>query len=218
MADKDILMRYTLTGSVWSQKTKTILWLRSKETADTDDMLAYLNAIISDLEIFLLPLFKNCCTADWQATDAKLEVLAGENPFQVIREYLLAYGERPPDCLPPHDASLLSLYTPFHGRRNHGRIYIPAVAESEHAGGRISDALRSDVAALGQMIVSRYGEGSNNAYCWICVFSKKNGVERQTVPPPPKLIYSPLAAIPVSRTVASQNVATQRHRKLGRGI
>jgi hypothetical protein len=214
----DILMRYTLTGSIWSQTTKTILWLRSKETADTSDMNSYLNALIGDIEVFLLPHFKAFATADWQITQAELEVLAGENPYKVIREYVLEYGEQPPDALPPHDSGLLSLYTPYHGRRNHGRLYIPGVPEAQHVGGRISDAQRTLLSNIGGMIVSRYGEGSNNAFAWICVFSKKNGVERQTVPPPPKLIYSPLAAIPVSRTVAAQRVATQRHRKLGRGI
>jgi hypothetical protein len=181
-------------------------------------MQAYLNALIGDIEVFLLPHIKAFATADWQITEATLEVLAGENPWKVIRGYVLEYGDQPPDALPPHDAGLLSLYTPFHGRRNHGRLYLPAVPEAQTAGGRISDAQRTLLANIGDMIVSRYGDGSNNAYAWICVFSKKNGVERQTVPPPPKLIYSPLAAVPVSRTVASQYVATQRHRKIGRGI
>jgi hypothetical protein len=218
MSDKDILMRYVLTGSIWNQTTKTTLWLRSKPEADDSDMIAYLGAIINDIEIFLLPRFMDFATSDWSIQEAKVEVLAGENPFQVIKEYLGVDGQRPPDALPPHDAGLLSLYTPFHGRRNHGRLYIPGVPESETAGGKISAISRADISAIGASLVSRYGEGSNNAYCWICVFSKKNGVERVTVPPPPKLIYSPLAAIPVSRTVASQYVATQRHRKIGRGI
>lgn len=181
-------------------------------------MNAYLNGLIGDIEVFLLPLFLDFATSDWQITDATLEVLAGENPWKVIREYVLQYGEQPPDALPPHDSGLLSLFTPYHGRRNHGRLYIPGVPEAEHAGGRISDAQRARLSAIGAMMVSRYGEASNNAYAWICVFSKKNGVERRTVPPPPILIYSPLAAIPISRTVASNRVATQRHRKLGRGI
>lgn len=218
MSDKDILMRYVLTGSIFNQQTKTTFWLRSKPEADDSDMLAYLNAIVGDIEVFLLPRLLDFATSDWQVTQASIEVLAGENPFQLIKEYLLTTGERPPDALPPHDAGLLSLYTPFHGRRNHGRLYIPGVPESETAGGVINAVSRAELSAIGNTLVSRYGEGSNNAFAWICVFSKKNGVERVTVPPPPKLVYSPLAAIPVSRTVASQYVATQRHRKVGRGI
>ncbi len=214
----DILMRYVLTGSIWSQTTKTTLWLRSKETADTSDMLAYLNAIISDIEIFLLPRICDFATSDWSVQQAQVEVLAGANEFQVIKEYLGVDCQHPPDALPPHDAGLLSLYTPYHGRRLHGRLYLPGVPEAESAGGKLSEISRNELSAIGATMVSRYGQGSNNAFCWICVFSKKNGVERVTVPPPPKLIYSPLAAIPITRTVASQWVATQRHRKVGRGI
>lgn len=214
----DILMRYVLKGSIWSQTTQTTLWLRSKETADTSDMRAYLIALIGDLEVFLIPKFLEFATSDWQVTEATLEVLAGAPPFKEIREYLLHYGNQPPDALPPHDSGLLSLYTPYHGRKLHGRLYIPGVPESEHAGGRISDAQRDRLSDIGAMMVSRYGEPSTNAYAWICVFSKKNGVERQTVPPPPVLVYNPLAALPITRTVASQRVCTQRHRKLGRGI
>lgn len=218
MSDKDILMRYILTGSIYEQSTKTTLWLRSKPEADDSDMIGYLNAIISDIEIFLLPRILDFATSDWKVQQAEVAVLAGENPFQVIKEYIAVDGQMPPDALPPHDAGLLSLYTPFHGRRNHGRLYIPGVPESETAGGKLSVPARTAISAIGNTLVSRYGEGSSNAYCWICVFSKKNGVERVTVPPPPKLIYSPLAAVPVSRTVANQYVATQRHRKVGRGI
>lgn len=213
----DILMRYILTGNIFEQQTKTTLWLRSKPDADTSDMLAYLNAIIGDIEVFLLPRFLDFATSDWNITQASIEVLAGENPFQVIKEYLLTSGERPPDALPPHDAGLLSLYTPYHGRRLHGRLYIPGVPESETAGGVISATSRAELSAIGNTMVTRYGEGSSNAFAWICVFSKKNGVERRTIPPPPILIYSPLAANPITRTVASKYVATQRHRKVGRG-
>jgi hypothetical protein len=213
----DILMRYVLTGVVWGQVTETTLWLRSKPTADTSDMLAYLTAIVSDFEVFLLPSIKAVASVDWQITQAQIEVLAGSLEYQVIQNYTNVYGQRSPDSLPTHDAQLLSLYTEFHGRRTHGRLYFPAIPEDQQIGGRLGDAQLDRLQTIGTLMVSRYGLVSNNAFCWICVFSRKNGVQR-VAGPPPRLAYDPLAALPITRTVAQRNIATQRHRKIGRGI
>lgn len=213
----DILLKYILTGKIWQQTTQTTLWLRSKPTADTSDMQDYCDAILNDFEVFWLPSLLNWSTSDWELVQAQVLVLTGANPYQSIKSYTNKTGNEPPDALPPHDAGLLSMYTEFHGRRVHGRLYLPGIPELQTAGGRISDAQLAKLDTIGQLLVSRYGLNSNNAYVNVCVFSRKNGVERRAGPPP-QLVYSPLAALPITRTVANRNVATQRHRKIGRGI
>lgn len=180
-------------------------------------MEAYINAICDEVEAFIFTFIQQCCTSEWQLLTAQIQVLAGGLPYQTIRPYTTKYGSQPPDALPPHDAGLISFFTPFHGRRNHGRIYLPAQPEAEHSGGRFSDAHLQRLDNVGSLLVSRFGAAGNSPNAYFCVFSKKNGVTRVLLPVP-HLEYDPLAAVPVTRYVANRNTATQRHRKLGRGI
>lgn len=172
---------------------------------------------MDEVEAFLFTFIQQCCSSEWEILQAQIKVMAGAENFQAIRPYGLRYGAQAPDTLPPHDASLLSLYTPFHSRRLHGRIYLPAVPEGEQVSGLVSDAHLQRVSNVGSIMVSRWGELGNSPNAWLCVFSRANGVQRVLLPFP-HLTYDPLAAIPITRTVAHRDVATQRHRKRGRGI
>ena len=213
----DILMRYVLEGRYASQTTQTTFWLRSKPNAVTDDVEVYINEILDEIEAFIFTFIQTCATSEWQIITAQIQVLAGALPYQTIRPYTTKYGLQSPDALPPHDAGLLSFYTPFHGRRNHGRIYIPAMPEVEHVGGLLSDVQLQRIDNLGSVLLSRFGDNGTSPRCWLCVFSKANGVQRQLLPVP-HLVYDPLSAIPITKYVPHREVATQRHRKRGRGI
>jgi hypothetical protein len=213
----DILMTYTLTGDLYGNRTINTFWLRSKQTADTTNMMAYLVGILDEFEVFLLSSIQQLATNEWTITQAVVEVLAGALPFQAIRAYTTKVGARTPVACPPHDAMLLSIYTPYHGKRNHGRYYFAAVPEGEQTAGLISNTHLTRLDNLGTLLVSRFGETGNSPNAWVCVFSRKNGVQRVALPVP-HLQYDPLAAIPITRAIAHREVATQRHRKVGRGI
>lgn len=212
----DLLCRYKLNGSFLGQSILTTLWFRSKETADPQDQQAFLDGLMNEIEIFLLTNYLNCCTSDYEATDASLEILSGGLPYQTIRSYVGRFGLHAPQSLPPHDAQLLSLYTGFHGRRLHGRLYLPAIGEADQDAGRLSSTAFGRLDTFGALLVSRFGSVGSSPFAWVCVFSRKNGVQRVPVPIP-HLVYDVLAANPVTRYVAHQVIATQRHRRIGIG-
>jgi hypothetical protein len=217
MPGADILMALDITGSHIGVTTKTRFWLRSKDTAASDDVPTYLQSIMDEFEVFMMSSLQQCCSVDWQLTQMQIEVLAGGDPYQVIKPYTTKFGAQGGDSLPPHDAMLLSFYTQFHSRRLHGRIYVPAVPETGQALGYLIDAHLARLDTFGALLVSRFGLTGNSPNCWVTVFSRRNGVQRQALPIP-HLVYDVLAAIPITRTVPHRDIATQRHRKHGRGI
>lgn len=207
----DALYRYTITWRYQNQDLKTVLWFRSKTTSPKTDAKDEVEAIMTEVSSWFtlnVLLFSN---VGLQVISAVATVMAGGLPYQAILNYINTFGQIAGDGLPPHDAAVVSLYTPFHGRRLHGRIYIPAISESDQAGGNLTAAATVRLNKIASDYLTRFGENGTSSFVWGVVFSRANGTTRNPGPPP-HLVYDQLAAIPVTRTTVNSLVRTQRHR------
>lgn len=121
------------------------------------------------------------------------------------------------NSLPSFCAGLLSLRTGLTGRSRVGRIYVPGVAEDLSDNSRLEGAYTSVLQTLGSTLLTRYGPSGSFAHCRIGVFSRKLGVVRNPLPTP-TLSYNLNGWTQITAFIARNEIATQRKRKLARGI
>lgn len=209
----DALYKYTITWRYQNQSMQTVLWFRTKTTSPKTDAGEEVIAIMTEVSSWFTTNVLNFANNGLQAIQAVGQVMAGGLPYQAILNYVNVFGAIAGDGLPPHDAAVVSLYTPFHGRRLHGRIYIPGISESDQAGGNLTAAATTRLNTIASDLLTRFGQNGTSSYVWLCVFSRANGVQRNPVPTM-HLVYDQLAAIPVTRTIVNSLVRTQRHRRL----
>ena len=119
------------------------------------------------------------------------------------------------DCLPPQNAIVVSLRSEFKGGRRRGRFFVPGIAESGAAAGRLSGAQLTAIQALAQGIMNAYGPaGTEAANYQLVVYSPID-----TTPPPPRK-FKPKAdevITPVSTFVVDPVIHSQRRRAIGVG-
>lgn len=205
------LYKYVITYRYQGQDVQNVLWFMTKPTSPKTDVKAELEAIMTEVSSWFtlnVVLFAN---AGLEVKTAVGQVMNGPQPYQAILNYQNTFGQIAGDGLPAHDAAVISLYTPFHGRSLHGRIYIPAISEADHAGGNLTSAATTRLNKIASDYLTRFGENGTSSFIWGGVFSRKNGVVRMPGPPP-FLSYNYLGFNPATRTVATSLVRTQRHR------
>lgn len=208
----DLMYKYTLTMTYQAQTMQNVLWFRNKTNSPQSTIDGEMNQLIGEVNSWFTLNLQAWANNGLQFINAVLTAMNGPQPYQVLQNYTNMYGAISGEGMPPHDAVVLSLYTPFHGRRLHGRLYIPAISESDQNGGIITDAAMVRAVKIGTDLLTRYGQSGTSAYAYLTVFSRKNGVTRSPGPPP-TLIYNSLAGIPVSRILVNNLVRTQRHRR-----
>lgn len=207
----DALYKYTITWRYQNQSMNTVLWFRSKTTSPKTDAGQEVIAIMTEVSSWFTTNVLAFSNSGLQVVQAVGQVMAGGLAYQAILDYINTFATQPGDGLPPHDAAVISLYTPFHGRRLHGRIYIPAISESDQAGGQLTSAATVRLNKIASDYLTRFGENGTSSFVWGVVFSRANGTTRNPGPPP-HIVYDQLAAIPVTRTIVNSLIRTQRHR------
>lgn len=192
-------------------------WIRSKPG---DPLTSFRNVclkVISDFEIGIMGRVKQLQTTDTQWIGIVCTCLNPLNAAQEVKGYTTDFGQVAGDGLPPHDAYVLSMYTPAAGRRVHGKFYIRGVPEAYQNGGTINSTALAAMKNLGDWLTGQFGIDNTNPNYWWGVYSRANG--RSIVPgPPAHYEYDPIALTPWSRHVANDRIGTQRHSMLGRGI
>lgn len=206
-------MRYVYKGVTMMNQ----FWFRSKETDPLTTFQAVTDKIIFDFDLGIWARMKQVMCSSAQLVSATALMLTPPGVAQTIKSYTTDFGSVAGDGLPPHDAGLLSLYTGYPGRRVHGRLYIGAVPESQHNQGEMDSTYQFSMKNFGDWLVGQFGESGTSPNYWMVIYSRKNGRSRQPGPPP-FYSYSPLAGVPIKKHVVNVRVATQRHRKLGRGM
>lgn len=207
----DILWKYTLTSINQGQTMENVLFFRSKSTSPSATIEAEGNALIGEINSWFTLNYLAFANVGFQPVIAALQAMNGPQPYQMLQNYTNQFGAIGGDAMPPHDAAVLSLYTPFHGKRLHGRIYIGGLSESDQVGGIMIEPAYTRFVKIGLDLLTRYGNTGTSAYAWLTVFSRANGVQRNPLPPN-NLIYDSLSAIPVSRITVQNTIRTQRHR------
>lgn len=209
----DALYKYTITYTYKGQTVQNVLWFRSKTNSPKSDAGEEVIAIMSEVFSWYTSNVLAFANVGLQLIQSVATVMDGGLPYQAILNHINTFGAIAGDGLPPHDSALVSLYTPFHGKRSHGRLYIPAISESDQEGGQLTSAATVRLNKIASDYLTRFGENGSGSYVWGCVFSKANGVQREAGPPP-HLVYDSLSAIPVTRTTVTSVIRTQRHRRI----
>lgn len=213
----DALFRLNITSIYRGVQMINSFWARSKPTDPLGTLPAVTDKLIFDFEANILPRMKLCCTQSTQFFGAVAVCLNPLAAAQTVKSWTTEFGAVLGEGLPPHDATVLSLYTAYPGRRVHGRLYIGGIPETAQDGGEITAGHVANVKNMADMLMSLFGEGGSSPNYWWGVYSRANGRVRQPGPPP-YFTYDPLAHIPWKRYVIQNRIGTQRHRKLGRGI
>lgn len=210
----DTLYQYTLTSSYQGQLCQNVMFFRTKETSPRNSAEIEVADLGSELTAWFVNNVKAFANVGWSPIQSVCKVMAGDLPYQYIVNFVNQFGAIAGEGLPPHDSALISLYTPFHGKRLHGRLFVPGISEADQNGGVLTGAALTRLTTIGSDLITRYAQGGSNPspYAWLTCFSRANGVQRNPGPPP-HLVYDPLAAIPITRMTARDTIRTQRHRR-----
>ncbi len=209
----DTLYRSVLSLIYQGQLCQNVLWFRAKEASPYTTQQLECDAIDVNVDAWFVSEYQAFANAGVNFTQLVTQAVNGPEPVQTIRNYQAKYGAIAGEGLPPHDAVVVSLYTPFHGKRLHGRIYLTGISESDQNGGVLTAPSLARLNTIGTDLMTRFKEGGSFGGAWGVVFSRKNGMTRNPGPPP-MLNYSSLAGIPWTRYTAHAQLRTQRHRRL----
>jgi hypothetical protein len=214
----DALARLNVTFYVAGQNCQQSYWIRAKPTDPLANLFVWCDKICDDWRTNIWPRYAQLQPGTVQLIGSVCTVLNPRLTAQSVRAYTTDFGLAVGECLPPHDAAVLSLYTRFAGRRVHGRLYIPGISESLQDSGTLTAAGKTALKNLGDTIIGQYGDvtGASPNY-WGGVYSRANGATRNPGPPP-FIDYSPLTHVPWIRHVPNERLGTNRHRKIGRGV
>lgn len=207
----DVLYQSILTSSYASQTMQNVLWFRTRTTSPNSTVESELTDVHSNVNAWFVTNLVNFCNVGWSPRTLVTKVMAGALEYQAISNYTNVFGAKTGDGMPPHDAVVVSLYTQFHGRRLHGRIYIGGLSESDHNNGLLTSPAFAGLQAIGADLMTRFSQGGSFGSAWGTVFSRANGTTRNPGPPP-HIVYDPLAALPWVRMTVSNRICTQRHR------
>lgn len=213
----DALIRLNVTFYLHGVNCLQSFWLRTKPTSPAGTFKAETDKACEEFRVYIWPKYQLFCTSELQFIASVATMLSPLNAAQTVEAFTTLFGTVAGEALPSHNAAVLSLYSAYPGRRVHGRLYVPAVPESQTALSVISNTHTAKLKDIGDAMLAKWGETGTSPYFWGGVYSRKNGVVRLPGPPP-YLTYSPLAHVPWTRCVANSRVKTQRHRLLGRGV
>lgn len=213
----DALFRLTVTWKLFGQTCENVFYFRAKDTDVSDTTDEDVGFMIGDTKNWVIDPMLDFMSSDCQLMQSDAVCLSPAGGPFATHLWDGVYGVRTGHSLPSYVAAVVSSHTGYSGRRTHGRTYLCGVPNDDYdqniltAGGltRLQNAANS--------WLSRYGRDGSSSRWWGVVFSRSNGVVRDPGPPP-VLHYSPLAGVPWRNMDARNELFTQRHRLLGRGI
>lgn len=211
MPARDILYQSILTSVCAGQTCQNVLWFRTYEGSTYPTTQAELTDMHTNVNAWFVTNLVNFSNNNWSPVTLVSRVMAGDLPYQAISNYVNVVGIKSGDGMPPHDAAVISLYTPFHGKRLHGRIYLTGLSESDHANGLLNTLAMTNYNQVGSDLMSKFGASGSSGSVRLCVFSRANGVQSNAGPPRHN-VYDVLAAIPFTRFAVANRIRTNRHR------
>jgi hypothetical protein len=212
------LYRVTLIGELHGQATQTAFHFMTNTSGNVNNSYTTeLTDLMANFVAQIVPKVQLFACQEWAAKTVLGITLIPK--AQVFMETRLASGTgtQPDNSLPSFCAGLLSLRTGAGGRSRIGRLYIPGVAEGLSSTSRLEGNYLSLLSGIGASLLSQYGPSGGFPYVRYGVFSRKLGVTRNPGPPP-TLSYSSAGFMIINSIIARPEIATQRRRKLARGI
>jgi hypothetical protein len=212
----DALYRLAVTFYVHGVNCMNVFWLRSKPTTDSPTLQFECDNIESDWRVQIWPVYKLALSNECANIAAVVQCMNPPGLAMTVASYVGQTGTIASESLPSFNASVLSMYTAYPGRRTHGRVYVPGIPESETSGSVVITAQATRLANIAAILINRWGNAGSSLRVMGGVYSRKNGVTINPGPPP-FLSYSPLALVPWTRAIVNTRVRTERHRMQGRG-
>lgn len=177
----------------------------------SDDTLSTWTALLADsFQSRILPLF--IIFQNQKVTNYVIKVttlIPDPGPFAEL-QVANTTGAQVNDCLPSHDAAVITLLTPLNGRSHRGRLYIGGVDEELTDTNTLVPSYFDQLRDIGQGLTTHYGNGGADQNYRYAVYSRKLG----TLIPG---IQTFSGVFDIFQTVPRKFIATQRHRKQGHG-
>lgn len=211
---RDILYQMILNSTYAGQSMQNVLWFRTYFNTPYTTGALEIDALHSSGNSWWVANFLPLCNNAWSPVTLVTKAMNGPEPLMLITNYTNVVGLKSGDGMPPHDAAVISFYTDLHGKRFHGRSYVPALNESDHSNGVWNAPAQTQIKKIGDDLMTRFGPQGTSTAARLVVFSRKNGATRFPGPPP-YISYNSLAGIYVTRFTVSSKVRTQRHRLMG---
>lgn len=200
MATGDIY-EVVVGGTLHGQATRNVLHFR-----DVDGS-ASLNTLLTEVKNCITSALLGAISADWQGA-----FVSGKKiyPSVGLQEEVSMVGNNGTglQALPSFVATLLSLHTTKPGRSGRGRVYLAGPQEQNTSNGQLEAAAITAFTAFVTCLVGKFISGTIK-YDWGVV----SRVARAATPSAPANWFSPVTFVTLDK-----NLATQRSRKLGRGI
>jgi hypothetical protein len=213
----DVLYRCNVTWSLLGQNCINSFFFRTKAAATYASIPDEMNDLMNNINNDIINPLRGVMSSNVLLVAAVLVNLNGGVFYEVVRDYVGVTGAVVSDSAPSFVAMVISWRTRFRGRRVHGRTYVPGVPMSYISGNELTTAGHAALNGAAGTILDNFAEDSRFSYPWLACFSRKNGTTIDPGPPP-AVVYSSLAGVPVVRFIADTTLYTQRHRLAGRGI
>jgi hypothetical protein len=212
------LYRVTLIGELHGQATQTAFHFMTNSSGNVNNNYSTeLTDLVADFIANVVPKIQLFANQEWAGKTVLGITLIPKATVFIESRLANGTGTQPDQCLPSFCAGLLSLRTGAGGRSRIGRLYIPGVAEGLSSASKLEGSYLSLLSGIGAALLQRYGPSGGFPYVRYGVFSRKLGVTRN-FGPPPTLSYSAAGFMMINSIIARPEIATQRRRKLARGI
>jgi hypothetical protein len=212
------LYRIKLIGELHGQATETAFHFATNASGNVNNSYSTeLTDLMANFITNIVPKYQLFCSQEWAGKTVVGITLIPKASVFIETRLANGTGTQPDNSLPSFCAGLLSLRTGAGGRSRIGRIYIPGVSEGLSSSSRLEGNYLSLLSGIGAALLQQYGPSGGFPYVRYGVYSRKLGVTR-TAQPPYTLNYSAVGFQIINSIIARPEVATQRRRKLARGI
>ncbi|HEY9758832.1 MAG TPA: hypothetical protein V6C97_26930 [Oculatellaceae cyanobacterium] len=197
MAVGDIY-RVAIEGSLYSNDVVNVVHYRTNLSIGTVE--AEVDALGEAMVNDFLPSYINMLVPAWSAV--RIAVRGVTNPSLGVDKFPVGVvGARPDDPEASQVAGLLNLRTGLIGRRNYGKMYLPAIPQTDVNTGVISPDYSADaLVMLGEIMTIGATTGGGSFGFQLIVYSRT---------------YASFGIVTTGFVSASPG--TQRRRKIGRG-
>lgn len=212
-----VLVQINMIGEIHGEITQNAFHFLAKNTAeDFGDTLTECRALLTDFIGLVVLAIRTWACDDWAVKTCVLITMVPRHTIMLEERIANGTGFQGDDSLPSFCAGLLSLRTGRGGRSAHGRLYLAGVPESTSGDSRIQGSSITEFAAIGDILLARYGTGGTNHKWQYGIYSRKLGDDRDPGPPP-HIEHHIGGFLNVIEIIPRLEVATMRKRKLHKG-
>lgn len=205
-----VLWRLDLLYTIVGVQCQNSFYFYNKDIVDDNLLSTWVQLLAEDFQLNPYPTIKAFQNTTVHYSSIKvLQLIPQPGHFHEI-QISVGTGDQANDCLPSHDAAVLSLYTPLAGRSRRGRLYIGGVAEDLVIANTLENAYFEQLQDIGRNLLQFYGVGGANTRFQYCLYSKKLGDNVLKQP-----TFNGVQDIHL--IIGRKTIATQRHRKQGHG-